>query len=549
MPKKIVFLACFTIIQLLCHASEADTVLSMVISKPFFYNVAQNVDGVIYAGTSNGIYVLNGEKLSHFGSESGYVKIEKNGNAVIDATGISNYEGTKYLYLLPYPTEKRQEYHSGNEHQFYIVSGGRLFIFDIVPYSISYRNQSIRSISKNAVGGYSGVYFKGVKLNFPALTDGYIREFGDTTFICYGGLFMITPGKSENFLIEAPYGAYIDSVDVGYINDIAYFPKYRKFILSTSYGIYAIGKEMKSPQKIYNIQPGEPVVLLGAREGFLFTVANKLITYSFKDAQLAILDSTTENIISGHKPNNRFFYTLSNHTLYQNTTTGYFNKVANFNDGHTLLSLNEKELIISGNQGLYCFNVETKTTSLIINGVEFNRNALYIENNKLYAGSISGLYTIDVSQIQKLIDLNNLELNASNDFLTYLYWATAMVVIIIFSLLIIFRLRRQLRNSRKKIAEVQLEIDLEKGKKLTKDMIEAFIRQNLSTASIKSINEHFNTNTSLVYILLEPDKPGTIIQKLRLETVIEMKKAGDDIKLISETTGLSESYIKKIKTT
>jgi hypothetical protein len=94
-----------------------------------------------------------------------------------------------------------------------------------------------------------------------------------------------------------------------------------------------------------------------------------------------------------------------------------------------------------------------------------------------------------------------------------------------------------------------LEVDLEKGKKLNKDMIEAFICQNLSTASIKSINEHFNTNTSLVYILLEPEKPGTIIQKLRLETVMEMKKSGADLQLISKTTGLSESYIKKMKTT
>ncbi len=544
---KFILLLNFILIQLLSYASEADTVLNMVISKPYFYNLVQNDKGDFYAGTSNGVYELKGEKTSHFDSKSGYVKIGVNGKIEIDSTGISSHESTQYLYLLPYPNEKRQEYHSGNEQQFYIVSGGRLFIFDIVPYSITHRNQSVRSITKNVVGTYSGVYYKGAKMEFPTLTDGYIREFGDTIFICYGGLFMITPQKTANFLTETPYSAYIDSIEVGYVDDIFYSRQYHSFIFSSSNGVYSMGEDMKSPKKIYPVSNGEPVVLLGVKDGFIFTVANKLISYSSKDDRIAYLDSTSENIISGYKLNNRIIYTLSNHTLYRSSTTGYFKKVANFNDAHTLLAINEKELIIAGNQGLYHFNIETKTTSNIIYGVEFNRKALYIENNKLYAGSINGLYTIDLSQIQKLINRNKINLDKSNNLITYLYWGTAAVLVILVFLFIIFRLRQQLIKSRKKIMEVQAEVDSVKEKKLDKNMIEQFIRENLSTASIKSINEQFNTNTSQIYALLEPDKPGTIIQKLRLEMVMEMKKSGADAQQISEISGLSESYIKKIK--
>ncbi len=508
MPIKIILIANLILIQPQTYAAEADTVLNMVISKPYFYNVVKNENGVVYAGTSNGIYELKGEKISHFGSNTGYIKIEKNGKAIIDSTGISNHESTQFLHLLPYPNEKRQEYHSGNEQQFYIVSGGRLFIFDIVPYSISYRNQSIRSISRNIVGGYSGVYYKGEKLTFPAHTDGFIREFGDTAFICYGGLLMITPGKTENFLSEAPYAALIDSEEVGYIDDIAYCPKQHVFIFSTGNGVYEIGTNMKSPKKIYPVRNGDPVVLIGFNEIFMFTVANKLFVYSFKDSRVACIDSVSENIISSYQPNKRIFYTLSNQTLYRNSTTGFFNKVAKLNDVHTVLVLNDKELIIAGNQGLYHFNLENKTTSTLIFGVEFNRKALYLDNNKLYAGSINGLYTIDVSQIQKLINRNKVEPNTSNNFITYLYWGIAFVVVISCFFFIIFRLKQKLRNSRNKITEVQTEVDSVKEKKLDKEMIELFIRQNLSTASIKSINEHFNTNTSQIYILLEPDKPG-----------------------------------------
>ena len=114
-------------------------------------------------------------------------------------------------------------------------------------------------------------------------------------------------------------------------------------------------------------------------------------------------------------------------------------------------------------------------------------------------------------------------------------------------LFIIFRLRRKLKTAEDKIIEVRSEVMVIKEKKLDREMIEDFIRHNLPTASIKSINEHFKTNTSLIYALLEPEKPGTIIQKLRLELVAELKKSGADLQQISEATGFSESYLKKIK--
>ena len=528
-------------------AAEGDTVLNMVISKPYFYNVVQNDKGDIYAGTAKGSYAIHGEKIDFSNAKSGYLKLGKNGAPEIDSTGISNHESTRYLYLLPYPSEKRQEYHTGNGQYFYIVSGGRLFIFDIVPYSITYRNQSIRSISKNLVGGYSGVYRNGKKLDFPTHTDGFIREFGDTAFICYGGLFMISPGKTENFLKEVPYGAFLDSVEVGYMEDVYHDALHSTFFFSTKNGVYEVGEDLKSPKKICAVKPGEPIVLIGSKESFMFTVANKMAVYSFNDGSISYEDSTTENIISGYKLNNRKIYTLSNHALYENTTSAYFSKVEDFNDVHTLLPLNEKELIIAGNQGLYLFNLETHITSAIIQGVEFNRKALYQENNKLYAGSINGLYTIDVGQIQQLISRNQAAPNDTDSFLNYLYWGSAIVMLSAIFLFIISRLKRQLRDAQKSIIDAQSEMDIVKEKKPDKEMVEDFIRKNLATASIKSINEHFHSNTNQIYALLEPDKPGTIIQEMRLKLVMEMKKSGSDLQTIADSSGLSKSYIKKIK--
>jgi hypothetical protein len=212
--------------MLFCHfggisiASEADTILNMVLSKPVFYNVMQNGQGEVFAGTAEGIYRIRGEALSQIDRRSGYIRFDLNGTPEIDSTGISNHDSFQFLHLLPYPDEKRQVYHTGTEEQFYMVSGGRLYIFDIVPYGISYRNQSIRSISRRLVGGYSGLYEHGLKLDFPSYTDGFIREFGDTAFICYGGLYRITPRDRQNYLSEVPFGAFVGDMHLGYVDDI-----------------------------------------------------------------------------------------------------------------------------------------------------------------------------------------------------------------------------------------------------------------------------------------------------------------------------------------
>lgn len=546
---KIILLLNFVFFYGHSFAGEADTVLNMVLSKPYFYNVVQNDKGEIYVGSSNGIIKITGENLSHFGTNSGYVKIGKNGNPEIDSAGIGNLENQRYLYLLPYPSEKRQEYHTGNDQQFYMVSGGRLFIFDIVPYSITYRNQSIRSITKNFVGGYSGIYNKGEKLEYLSYTDGYIREYNDTAFICYGGLMVITPGKHENYLMLSNFGAYIDSVELGYMDDIFFDTVIQKYFLSTTNkGVYIMGKDFKAPRKIYAVQPGESVVFLGSIDStFNFIVGNKFVGYTYKENRVFTKDSCIEKITCASIMNIRNFYTLSKQSLFVNSTTTFFSKIASFQDVHTFLALNEKDLVISGNQGLYLYNLETKTTSTIINGVEFNRKALYLNNNKLYAGSVNGLYTIDINQIPKLISRNKAGLQSGRSLITYVYWGIAVFLLVFIFLFAIIRLKRKLKTAEQKIIEVQSEVVVIKEKKLDKEMIEDFIRHNLATASIKTINDHFKTNTSLIYNLLEPDKPGTIIQKLRLELLAEMKKSGADAQQIAEATGLSESYVKKIR--
>ena len=537
--------------MLFCHfggisiASEADTILNMVLSKPVFYNVMQNGQGEVFAGTAEGIYRIRGEALSQIDRRSGYIRFDLIGTPEIDSTGISNHDSFQFLHLLPYPDEKRQVYHTGTEEQFYMVSGGRLYIFDIVPYGISYRNQSIRSISRRLVGGYSGLYEHGLKLDFPSYTDGFIREFGDTAFICYGGLYRITPRDRQNYLSEVPFGALVGDMHLGYVDDIYYDARHASYVISSQSGVYVVGTDLKKPRKILSTAKKEPIVLLGSKESFLFTVGGKAFSYSFDTDRVSVEDSIGEHILSGMKISNRLIYTLSAQSLYHTATNTFFHKIATFHDVHTMVAIGEKELVIAGNQGLYLYNTESGTTSVLIPGVEFNKHALFTDGQKLYAGSVSGLYTIDLKQVPKLIQRNKGKIAVKN----YSYYIIAGMALLLFSVFggVIIRLNRKLKKAEQIIQETHAEQLPIEEKVIDKEKIIDFIRMNLSTASLKSINEHFGSNTNQVYALFEPEKPGTIIQQLRTELVIAMKKEKATLSEIAAATGFSQSYIKKIK--
>ena len=189
--------------------------------------------------------------------------------------------------------------------------------------------------------------------------------------------------------------------------------------------------------------------------------------------------------------------------------------------------------------------MESGITSVLIPGVEFNKHALFTDGQKLYAGSVSGLYTIDLKQMPKLIQRNKGKVDTKN----YSFYILAGIAIFLFSFLgwSTFHLNRKLRKAEQIIQKKETEQLTVEEKVIDKEKIIEFIRMNLSTASLKSINEHFGSNTNQVYALFEPEKPGTIIQQLRTELVMAMKREKASLSDIATATGFSQSYIKKIK--
>lgn len=533
------FVCCFLFSHLISFG-QSDTVLNTVISHPFYYNIIKDKEGVVYSGSAAGMQRWEGQNSSFITDEKGYVELGENGEPLIRLGGIKKHENFKYNHLLPYPNEIRTEFYANTAKNLYIVTGGRLYIFDILPYAITYRNHSIRSISDHYVGTYSGIYHKGKKMAYPPYTEGYIREIGDTAFVYFSNwLYLFYPDPKATSDTAAP--AFALKETMGEVFDVIADPKSNKRFYFCDGGLYTSNAAGEERSFLFKHKGSDPLVAVGFFENILqFCSGNEFWTYDLLSGKATLKLSLPDKVMSAVVLNDKF-YLLTATELYNETIGGKYTKLGSFTDAHTVLAINDKELVVATNMGLYRINIETRETKVIIQGVEFNRRALYLKDKILYAGTINGLYQINVEQVDAIIQNNMLAHRKTVFNQQWLILAAVLVLIIV--VLVLF-----LINTRRKLKKIQLLDSAEKPvKDVTAGDIVTYIKENLTTVSIKSINEHFNTNTVQLYNILKPRKPGNIITDLRTEIVLQLRKEGKSAKEIAESTGFSESYIYRVK--
>lgn len=538
-----------TLGQVTLLAESRDTILNMVLSKPYFYNLIKSTDGKIFAGTSEGIMEIVGMRLLTVSDAKGYITTDLKGRPVIDSSGIRYYKEKKYVRLLPYPDVSREEYHVSAKNQFYICSGGLLYFFDLPRYEISYPYHSIRSISKNIVGTYSGVYVKGKKLEKPGptFTDGYIREFGNKAFICNYSIFIVNLDALpiDATLNSQNYHVY-DTKDNLFFNDIFPSRNNKAYYLATGKKLLLVDSSFTRDSVLFTHDNDEtPINLITGNPFYLFFTAGKqLYSLEYKTGTISPVVKVTENILGGVYQEQQIFI-LTSKALYRFNSGSKLEHLVNLESAHTLELISGSELIISTDQGLYLFNIASKSLSVVIKGVEFNRKALFRDENNIYAGSVNGLYKIRVEDVPLIIEDNH-----SNRYYEEKWYDSYLVPVAVFFLIpfmgiFIFMYRRRWKAAEETIEHFRTPV--EQDKLVSKEVIEAHIQNNLSTASINMLKAEFNLNSSQLYSILKPEKPGSIIQRIRLNTFIEMRARHMSYKEISEATGLSISYLKRIK--
>jgi len=538
-----------TLITLMLPATLAwgqarDTLLNMVRTKPYFYNLIMDGDNRVLAGTSDGVMEIDGVAIHPYDSRKGYITTDANGSVVIDEVGIKYHSEKKYLNLLPYPEVNREQYYVITNDQLYISSGGRLYIFDLVRYKYSYPYHSIRTISKDFVGTYSGIYYKGKKLEAPIsdFTDGYIRQYGNRAFICNYSIDVLEVDFLNTGTISTGVNHFKYKKNL-FFRDIFPAPDSSHYFIAEEKKLLLTDYAFESDSILFSHDNSDsPITLITEYPWALFfTTGNEVYQLDYETGVITSVVVLNEPITAGIYHEQQL-YLLTSNALYRFNSSQVLEKITNLVKAHSMVAISGSKLIISTDQGLFVFNIAGRTLSLIIRGVEFNRKALYKEDDLIYAGSVDGLYTIRVEDIPELVQSNILyeaEEQSSNKTILLLSLASLLILTLGgFNL----RYRRKWKSA-VEVIETMKEPTIE----ITREMIEGHIQNNLTRASLSMLMDDLNLGKSQLYHLLKPDRPGSIIQRLRLDLYREMREEGKTYTEIAEATGLSISYLKKLK--
>jgi hypothetical protein len=524
-----------------------DTSLISLMSRPFFYNVVKDRKGVVYAGTTEGVYRMEEATPVRVDGRKGYLKIDGEGRVAIDSNGIRFHKQSGMSHLLPFPNEEKNEYHAGGEEYFYITAGGRMHVYEVRPYGRRFRNHSIRTISKNFTGTYSGIYYHNQLLKPPVsgFTDGYIREWNGKVFMCTHGLDVFDLKELENGA-DAPRMLPLAG-DVNFVpsRDIRYLDYARKYLVASGNRLILLDSSLQQASVLFTGTGNDEVLLFNENRTYgtmLFSQGNRTYTYQANLNKIVPSSVIDQTIMDADIREERGILLTSDALLLERGGR-IERKAEGIELAHTLRAISEMEYVIATDRGLFLYNIPDDRLSTLVPQVEFNRRALHIQDGRLYAGSIDGLYILDLSNLSNIVAFHARKFETAGRP-AIPAWLIGVLVILMGGIgWTNYHYRRRIRRMEMEKAHTEKPAT---QPRLSREEIEAFIRDNLPNASLKTIIDHFRTNNSMVYSMLAPMRPGELIQSLRQERLRSMRNDGRKPAEIAEATGLSESYIRKI---
>ena len=421
------------------------------------------------------------------------------------------------------------------DNDLFLIARGKLLIYNSLTYSFTPFG-SVRSISDNAVGTYSGVYINGNKLKTITYTDGQIKEFDSITFICYNGLLTYKDSietklynNDNSIRTKGQYGRISNIYAIGNGNYLAISDK----------GIYNYGYATNTFKLIY---PAQKEIIpirnkinerIKDRGEFHFIDNKSYISLNVNSFKTDVIDNDIAheiNDIVESDTNGNDFYAISKNEMlltFKRTKEGLqlLDKLPIKNTAHTISDY-DNLVFLSGNNGISIFE---KTKKQIINNYivdEFNKQAVYKKNSTIRFGSIHGVYTIDnLVDFEKNLIFKDFKISSQEP---YLYLGALLFILIVFVVV--------KKVSKKNISDEQLISNIKR-----------FINKNLSRVTLKMLEAEFNLDYNDINSIHKDFKPAKYIKQERLELTKKMLLKGKILSEISDKTGYSETYLLKNK--
>lgn len=510
-------------------SSNNNFVIKKIYEDKVFYNFV-SYENELFVSSSKGVFKINSvEDLTLFNeSIVGPINsiFERNNNFKV------KFEKPPELYPKIYSNSVTDfAYLKDN---LFVISRGKLLIYTNLFYSFNPIG-SVRSISQNAVGTYSGVYINGNKLDKITYTDGQIKEIDSITFVCYNGLLSYK-NNTETKLYNNDNSIRAKG-EYGRISNI-YAIGGSIYLVISDKGIYYYYGETNDFKLIYKSQ-NEILPIrnkikerINDRKEFHFIDNKRYISLNINTAKIEVIDKDIKyqiiDILESDKDGNDF-YAISNNQLFhlKRSTEGLelINKFSVKSTAHTISDYNNL-IFIGGNNGLSIFD---KTKKKIIDDYivdEFNTNAVYKNNNTIRFGSIHGVYTLDnLSDLERKLIFKDFKISEPS---YYIYLGLLIFIIVLISF------RKKIKKTN--VTDEQMIVNIKR-----------FINKNLGSATLKMLESEFQLDYNEMNNLSKEFKPAKYIKQSRIDLTNKMILSDNSISEISLKTGYSETYLIKNK--
>ena len=421
----------------------------------------------------------------------------------------------------------------------YLCYNGNVLEYKVNPnVKVHYSGESIRHIytehNLRITSTYNGIFIDTLFNNFstteidPVLasySNGELNNIDSNYYLCQDNLLKYN-------VFEKKFETLINTEGA---------PRFRKiFKLNNKlYGIFdsAFGQ--------FSIEKG---IVLEFYEHASFTdyeIIEGKVFLSSEDRGLFVFDPDNETIINIDCPSNSIndllkkenslFLGTENGVLQLNDDQKTFESI--FAGKNVLQLLFYQEAIIFTSDDCLMVYYKNNIVTLVEN-IEFNKMALLIDEHFLYAGSVSGLYTIETTDLKHMLRYDSHRINDTKIQKSTLIFYLVLIVSCILIIAAVFLYINKSNRTR-----VVLQTNL----LLSKESCINLIKNNKSILSVEDIADYYNT--SITQLNRKLKKENTIalslMKDVKKEIATEMYKEGKTLDEISKRVGYSNRYVRE----
>lgn len=503
--------------------------------KVVFYNFLQDSDKLLVS-SSLGIFQIEDTALFKISDITGPVKLR--GGEIVTISRDEIPKSFDYNYLLelnnrerPLPTQKIDD-------QLFMITNGLLRIYKIQLYTKDFENLSIRSITENYIGSYSGIFQRENKSKISEIqTNSHIRELDSGVFVCYSALAKIEDDKTIFFRNQYEEIEVLGKA-LGYIVDIISVSG--NYILFTTEGVYSTDLKNYLHAIVINKEDQNPFDRIYWPKFisiFEDIDRNKIVQFYFDKTIYNYFISTKnlnpiielEHEVLHIVQHDAFIFLLDNKHL-KKVRQGRKDEILidQVQELHSFLPINFNRILLFSDLGIWLYDI-TKNSKVLISAEEVNYGAIYMENNDLVVGTTNGTLNFKITDLEETIIPYNKskEKSRANG---YLY-----TIILFLTSIIGYLLIKGSKSSHSFKTSTNIKED-----------IDNYIENHLAGVSVKSIETEFSISYTKLKSLYQTQSIGKTIKLKREQLAFELMKNGKSTTEISERTGYSISYLKKL---